>query len=401
VGFVPFRLRALNHAVEGALRGAGADSVSVGAVSVTLFRGVRVDDLSAYKRISASEEYRVAVRRADVSCNLFGIAAAMAVNPRLFSNERDMFREAYEKPLELAGGVCARLMSLRQFRKVSVRGAGVWFAGRGAPGVSAEGVSASVSRRGGRRSLSGEVSAASAVVPYLAKIENFSAKLRAEGGRLDLTGGSGAVFGGRVSAELSLGLEDSRVISGQASVRGLDLAKFCAGTGFSPGSMAGIVNMDAALDPGAAAALDSIRATGSVSVGRLTVTDIALLKTAAVNQVSRDLRSLRFSEVRGGFRLSGGRLRFGEITGVGEVLSFRAAGSIGFDGKMDYDMDGEFSGKFVAALPKLVRNSLEPTESGGGRFKCKISGTFHRPRVEIDRSVYDRAIGGFFRNLFK
>jgi len=138
-----------------------------------------------------------------------------------------------------------------------------------------------------------------------------------------------------------------------------------------------------------------------VSVGRLTVTDIALLKTAAVNQVSRDLRSLRFSEVRGGFRLSGGKLRFGEITGVGEVLSFRAVGSVGFDGKMDYDLDGEFSGKFVATLPKLVRSSLEPTESGGGRFKCKISGTFHRPRVEVDRSVYDRAIGGFFRNLFK
>jgi len=400
-GFVPLRFRALNRVVEDALRGAGADSVLVGDVSVTLFRGVRVGGLRAHKRISADEDYTVAVSRADVSCNLFALAAAVAVNPRLFNPERDMFREAYEKPLELAGGLCARLMSLRSFKRAAVSGAGIWFTGKGAPGLSAEGVSAGVVRRGGRRSsLDGDISAALAVVPYLANVENFSVKLRAGDGRLDFTDGNGALFGGRVSAGLSLSLGDSRLIDGSASVRGLDLEKFCAGTGFSPGALTGIVNLDAALEPGSAA-LDSIRASGSVSVGRLTAVEIALQKTAAVNQVSRDLRSLRFSEVRGDFQLSGGKLRFGKITGVGEVLSFRAAGWVGFDGKLDYSLDGEFSKKFVATLPKLVRNSLEETESGGGGFKCRISGTFHRPRVDIDKSVYDRAIGGFFRNLFK
>jgi hypothetical protein len=113
------------------------------------------------------------------------------------------------------------------------------------------------------------------------------------------------------------------------------------------------------------------------------------------------LRELRFSQVSGGFAVAEGKLNFKEITGAGDVLTFRSVGWVGFDGKISQDFDGEFSGAFVAGLPNLVKNSLEKTESGGGRFKCRIGGPFHKPRIEVDMSVYNRAIGGIFKDIFK
>ncbi|MDR2578255.1 MAG: AsmA-like C-terminal region-containing protein [Chitinispirillales bacterium] len=397
-GFMPIGFGALTGVAESALREAGADSVSVGGVSVALWTGVRVKNLEAYKRISANEDYRVYAPRVDISCNLLRMGIAAIASGDLFTPGRDMFREVYEKPLELLGDLSSQMMSLRPFRKVTLHGAGISFTNKSGPWISAGGMSASVSSKG--KSLDGKVNVTEASVPSLAKIKNFSIRLQAENGRLDLAQGSGSVFGGKFYAELSLDLNNLQILSGSTTIKGLDLDKFTVGTGFSPGSVSGKLNLEAQVEPGPAD-FDSIRAKGSAVVTELTAVEIALQRTPAVSQVSRDLRTLLFSEVKSDFHLAGGRVNFDEITGTGEVMSFRSTGWIDFEGRMRQNLVGEFSENFTKRLPRLIRNSLEPTEEGGGRFKCGISGTFHRPRVEIDRSMYDRAVGGFFRDLFK
>ncbi|MDR0331595.1 MAG: AsmA-like C-terminal region-containing protein [Chitinispirillales bacterium] len=400
-GFIPVRLPLLAAAAESVLRNAGADSASVGAVSVTLWTGLQVREVSTYKRINdKGDAYRTDIARADISCNLFAAAAALAANRDMLKADRDVFREAYEKPIELVGEICGGAASLRPLKRIALRGADARLTSKGKPGISATGAEITLARKKGR-ALAGNISAKEAAVPSLAKVEGFSIKLSTNNEKLDLANGSGTVFGGKLQIDLSVDIKNSKIISGSVSLRGLDLEKYCAGTNFSPGAIAGKFDFEAKAEPNSPIALDKLKAKGRAAVANLTAADIALQKTQAVNQLSRDLRLLRFSAVKGDFRVHSGRFNFSEIAGTGNVLKFKSAGWVAFDGKLSQDLDGEFSKDFVATLPRLVRGSLERTEEEGGAFKCKITGTFHKPKVEVDKSVYDRALGGFFKNLFK
>jgi len=404
-GFVPIHLGSLNRTVEDALKGVGADTVAVGEVSVILWRGIRVRDLTVCKRVSANENYRAGVPQADVSCNLFGMAAVFLTNPNILKSERDLFREAYERPIEFAGDACVLAMSFGPLKKITLRDAGIsvtQYKGKAAAavqGVNADGVSATltVRGRGAKRAVDGNVSAKSATVPYIAVIEDFRVKLRVADKRLTLTNGSGDIFGGKLDVEASLDLDSSRFTGGKARIKRLDLEQYCAGTDFSPGRIGGKVDIDVEIEAGASAVLDSIKAKGSFSAVGLTAADIGLQKTPAVNKLSRELRTLDFGEVRGGFQLDGGKINFSEIVAAGDILTFKSVGWADFEGKLVQNFEGELSPDFTRKLPKLVRNGLERTENGGGRFKCRITGTFHKPRVEVDKAVYNRA----FKNLFK
>ena len=404
-GFLPLRFGSLSRIVEAALKDAGADSVSVGEVSVVLWSGVRVKDLTAYKHISAKEDYHAHVSRADISCNLFGMGLAFLTNPNLLKAEKDLFREAYESPINFVGDACALAVSLGPLKKVAVKDAGVRFtqykgkAAAAVPGLSASGVSASatVSGAGRKRTLDGSASVKSAVVPSIAVIEDFRVKLRTTDGQLNLSDGSGSIFGGKLNVEASLSLDSSKFTGGTARIKGLDLEQYCAKTNFSPGRLGGKVDVDVQIEDIPYAAIDSIKAKGSFKAAKLTAADIGLQRTPAVNQLSKELRALDFGEVRGDFRLDKGKIRFGEISANGDVLKFKSTGWADFDGRLEQDFVGELSQNFTEKLPKLVRSGLERTEDGGGRFKCRITGTFHKPRVEIDKGVYNRA----FKNLFK
>jgi len=401
-GFIPLGAGPFRGLAESTLKGMGADSVSIESVSVVLWSGLRVKEAATYKRISdKGDGYRVRAARVDIRCNLLGAAVAFVVNPAILKSDRDVFRELYERPFELAGEVFGKAVSLRPVKKIALRGVDIVFISKGRPDISMFGAEAILGRKGGGAALSGSATVREAVIPSLAKVERFNVDISVDDKNLELTNGGGTVFGGKLRINLAVDVRQSKVLSGEASISGLDLEKFCAGTGFSPGRLAGKADMDARVESGSPIRLDSVKAKGRVTVTNLTAADLALQTAPVASHLSRDLRLLRFSGVKGGFSIAGGRLYFKEITGVGDVLKFRSAGWVGFDGKLSQDFEGELSGAFVAGLSKLVRNSLERTESGGGRFKCKISGAFHNPRIEVDRSVYDRAIGGFFKNLFK
>jgi len=400
-GFIPVRLGMLSGVAEKILRDEGADSVSVGSVTAALWTGLRVYDLDTYKRVSDTGDYRVRAHHVDISCNLLRLGVVMLAVPK--PTGRDIFLEIYENPLGVIRELGAGDNAFHPADKIALRGAGINFTDKGKPGISADGVSANISRRAAGRghrhksTYDGDLHVGKAIVPSLAKIENFHVKLRTCGDKLDLVDGYGSIFGGKISADLSLCLKDAHVLSGAARIKGLDLEKFCKVTGFSPGRMTGKVNAEAVIDFGSHAAIDSIRAKGSLSVTRLTAEGIALQKVPAVNQVLGNVKIMPFSEVRGDFEIADLRVNFSELVGVGDVMKFRSVGWIGFDGRLSHDFNGEFTQQFVAGLPRIIRNGLEPAEGGGGRFRCRITGTFERPRVEVDRSVYNRAIRNFFR----
>jgi len=405
-GFLPFRLKALNKVVEDALFNAGADSVRVDGVSVTFFTGVSVKGLETSKKINPREEYRTSIERVDISSNLLTLAFWALRKPDLLNFERDIFMEIYETPFTLVSDASALMNSAKPLKKLHIHGADIQFFERKKPGISAALANIKIDRKSS--AIHGKMNVSQLIIPALAQVENFSVKLRADGEQISLIDGSGTVYGGKLRADASINLRNASLIGGKLTIAELDLEQFCKQTKFTQGSMSGKVNISAALEESNVSAIDSVKASGIITVKNLTAINLPLQNTQIMNFVSSELKTLRFSEIKGDFTLSRSRLRFKEIKGAGDIMSFKSTGWVGLDASLDQNFDGVFSKTFSNTLSGLVRLSLEADTSGGRRFNCKISGTFQNPRVEVDNSVYGRAAGNAIsnaaqgiRNLFK
>ncbi|MCL2689420.1 MAG: AsmA-like C-terminal region-containing protein [Chitinispirillia bacterium] len=400
LGFLPFRLKALNKIAEDALLNAGADSVRVEMVSVTFFTGVSVKGLETSKRISPRVEYRTSIERVDISSNLLLLAFWVLGKSDLLNLERDIFMEIYENPFTLVSDASTMIIDAKPFKKVSVRGAGVEFFERKKPSLSAFGANVKIDKK--HNAIWGKIDVSQVTIPSLVTAKNFSAKLHADTERLFLMDGSGTVFGGKMRADASIDLENASLLEGKIAIAELDLEKFCTQMKFTQGSMSGKVSVSAAFQKSNISTfdsvLDSIKASGNITVKNLTAVNLPLQNTQIMSFVSPELKTLRFSEVNGNFALDRSRLRFSEIVGRGDIMNFKSSGWVGLDASLHQDFEGVFSKDFSSTLSGLVRSSLEADTSGGRRFNCRISGTFQNPRVDIDGSVYGRAAGSVINN---
>jgi len=406
LGFLPFRLKALNRVAQDALLNAGADSVRVERVSVTFFKGVSVKGLETSKKINPREEYRTSIERVDISSNLLLLAFWALGKPDLLNLERDIFMEIYENPFALVSDASALMTGAKPFKKVIINDAGVEFFERKKPGLSVSGASVKIDKK--HNAVWGKMNVRQITVPALAKVENFSVKFGADNERFFLMDGSGTVYGGKLRADASIDLKSASVLEGKITIAELDLEQFCVQTKLPQGRMSGKVNLSAILEESNASAIDSVKASGAINVRSLTAINLPLQNTQIMNFVSPELKTLRFSEIRGDFTLSRSKLRFKEIKGSGDIMNFKSTGWVGLDASLNQEFEGVFSKDFASTLSGLVRSSLEADTSGGRRFNCKISGTFENPRVDIDGSVYGRAAGAAInnaaqglRNLFK
>jgi hypothetical protein len=375
------------------LKDFGADSVTVKKVSATLFDGVKVTEIQIYKQINPREFYRAEISRVDI----YGNVLAYLFPRKPIKIERDFFMEAYEKPLELIGDVFVFGVGRSPLRKIELQNASVVFTNRNKAGVSIDGVSVKLEKRG--KKITGNLKAQETIIPSVAKIENFTAKLRSNGKQLEIFDASGDIFDGKLNAELSIDLNNFRTVGGNALISGLDLGLFCKESKFSPGRLEGKADFNLEIEQGTAILLDSIKLTGNFLIKELLTVDLALQNISLVKKFAKDLRTIKFTEVKGEFTFLNGRVNFKEIAGKGDTMKFKSVGWFKLDGTLQHSFDGEFTPNFVAGLSRLVRNSFEKTDDGGSRFRCEISGTFHKPRVTVvdKKTMYRRVV----KNVFK
>jgi hypothetical protein len=386
IGFIPLDFGAFNGIAEDILKDAGADSVNVKNVSVILIGGIRINEISVYKQINKKEFYRAEISQVNIYCKPLNLLFSR----NLLLDERDIFMEIYEKPIILAGEAVTLINSLGFIKKMDLSGAKISFK----TGLSAENISVNLLRK---KNIHGNIAIEKITIPSVASIENFSAKLLSNSEILNIFSATADVLNGKLSAEVSIDLNNFRTVGGFAKINGLDLARFCKETKFSPGRLSGIADFNVEIEKNTALMLDSIKLNGNFSVSNLVVSDLALQRLSVVRNASKDLRVLKFSEVNGEFAFLNGKVDFKKITGKGNTMNFTSVGWFKFDGSIYQKFEGEFSPKFVLGLSRLVRNSLEKTENGGGKFHCTISQKFHNPKIKVDKAVYKRAI----KNAFK
>ncbi|MCL2844263.1 MAG: hypothetical protein FWE23_02280 [Chitinivibrionia bacterium] len=395
-GFIPFTFKSFNGIVENILKEAGADSVSVEKVSVSVLGGtVRVENVYVYKRRNAREHYVVEVSRVDIRGNVIRLGLKILGQK---NNEeqpsRDIFMEIYDKPVELIGEAFVALAELGLINEKRLQNASVRFTERGKAGVSAEGVSANLQRK--RRSFSGSAEVAKASMPNIAEVQNINIKLRSDGNKLEFFDVSGEVFGGNFSAQASLSLDDFSVLGGNARGERIDVGQFWQNSVFS-GNVSGRAGFEVEIAHSKAAKFEAVNLSGNFWANRVVASRLPLQRVHLVRRFSLDICPMRFERVAGEFTFSDGRFNFSEMTGTGgDIMNFRSVGWFRLDGRLYKNFNGEFSREFIPTLTRLVRNSLEMSETGG-LFYCAISGNIENPQIRMGRSVVRRGARNVFR----
>ena len=398
MGFIPLPFGAVENIVIDVLKDAGADSVSVGKAYVTVFKGIHIENLSTYKRKNSRENYRTKVSSVNIIGNVFDLASAISEQKKSSkSKKRDIFMEVFDKPVELAGEAFVQLPAFGLINRIELNGAAIHFTQKNKAGISVEGVSMKL--YGNNEFLEGKLFAAKANIPSVTRFDNFNVKLKSDGKRLDIFGVNGKIFDGEFRAQVSINLKNYRILSGSAHISGLDIQQLWTKIKFASGQVGGRVDSDVEIEEGTVTALKSIALKGKFSVSEASAVDLPLQKTDMVKKVSPKLRAIQFEQVNGDFTYSNQKVKFNEIAGTGDVMKFRSIGWLELDnGKWEQNFEGEFSKQFIPQIPSgLIRNSLEKTNDGGGRFKCNINQTFENPRVKVDKSMYRQAIKNTLR----
>ena len=395
IGFIPFTYKSFNGIVEDILKEAGADSVSVENVSVSILGGsVRIENLSTFKRKNTREHYVAEVSRVDIRGNVFALGTLVLGRKNNAQITRDIFMEVYAKPIELVGEAFIELGNLSLLKEITLTNASVRFEERGKTAVSAEGISAKLSRRG--KFFNGSASVVKANVPDIAEVENLSVKMRSNGKTLDFFDIEGEVLGGNFVANASLSLSDFQILGGKARGEDIDIGQFWQNSKFS-GSVSGVASFDVDILQGKASNLEAVNLSGKFWASRVVAARLPLQRVRLVRRFSLNLCPMSFQRVEGEFTFSNGRFNFSEMVGTGgDIMNFRSVGWFQLDGRLYKNFNGEFSREVIPTLTRIVRNSLEMGETGG-RFYCAISGNIENPQVRVGRSVVRRGARNVFR----
>ncbi|MFP4163928.1 MAG: AsmA-like C-terminal region-containing protein [Chitinispirillaceae bacterium] len=405
MGFIPFRVTFLEEKASRMIRDAGADSIRIERISVRLWQGICISGVDLVENFEGAEKYRISADKFEISCNLAFAALHFAFSGDESVTEKDLFGEMINNPLDVIKRSTRIMKKIKPCKSVSVRGGSVDIFEDQQRTFYVRKTSLELKRGGD--GLKGDVGFAEAFLPSLAVVRKFRAELSVDEDLVAVRNGKGDLFNGKLKVDTGLDLDSSDLIPSIIEVKGLELERFCSQTDFSLGSLKGTLDLKADIER-SDIHVDSLKGKGEFDMKNVEASDLPIQKTATVNFVSTKLQNLYFRKVESLCTISNGRLRFKNFRGYGDKMDFSAQGWIRPDGRMNLKMNGVFSKNFSKKLKRLVKVSLEKTEEGKTEFRCRISGTFEHPLIEIDGSVYKRAAGSVLgdvkqglRSIFK
>lgn len=155
-------------------------------------------------------------------------------------------------------------------------------------------------------------------------------------------------------------------------------------------------------------------ATGN---GELEVTETSLAKLQLLNDLASllnlpELPGTKFDSVKGTFKISDQKVTFFNLEALSPDLQITAAGSVGFDKQLDFDVFVALSGRMTASIPPEIARQLATREDGFRSITFHLSGTMEEPRTNLAEKLTKAAVGvvlekveekagSFLRNLLK
>ncbi|MFH1276891.1 MAG: AsmA-like C-terminal region-containing protein [Candidatus Eisenbacteria bacterium] len=133
--------------------------------------------------------------------------------------------------------------------------------------------------------------------------------------------------------------------------------------------------------------LASLSANGTMKAAEGRIRNLTALDRAADLLGMKEMGQIEFREFWSKFAVDKGRVRFDDLLVRGKNADWNAAGSVGFDGTLDYALTITLSEANSAAYrKKSALTSLFTDPSGRVVLDVKVGGTTDRPAITLDAS---------------
>lgn len=133
--------------------------------------------------------------------------------------------------------------------------------------------------------------------------------------------------------------------------------------------------------------LKSLSADGTMKAADGRIRNLTALKRAADLLGLKEMEQIEFREFWSKFSVEKGRVRFDDLLVRGKNADWNAAGSVGFDGTLDYALTIALSEANSAAYrKKSALTSLFTDGSGRVVLDVKVGGTAEKPAITLDAS---------------
>ena len=401
IGLVPLSHPRLTQKVIALIKQGGADSCSIGKVSVTLWKGVSLHDVSLAGALDADHRYSARARSIRVQSNLLRVGLNLKKITAIVTDSlQDLGKQSRGDRL---GTV--RYMLRVGARNLHVKGVAVAKATievreKGKPLFRGKTIDFDLTpSESGKEVFHGSFSADSIVYSNVNFLNQASGDFSGDGGLLDLSRCKGRVLDGKMKLNGRIDLAKGALSELSLSISNFDLAGFSPMLGDNNGRLGGKADLKLALDS-SALAVDSLRGKGTLSASRFDVENFPFQRSLVSMLVYPPLARLQFKTFKIDFSIKSGRIITNEARGDGDSLTVKASGWFRTDGLLNEKCECTFSPASVRGMPPFAQKTLEETPSGGRVIRFKLYGMIGNPKFQIDNKVIlQKAVSNMFDDV--
>jgi hypothetical protein len=407
-GLIPFSNTPLKTAVERLLRESLPGSLTIDNMTVTLWTGVTLKNIRYSSQDADGGTVVCSIPRVAVSYYLLPLLLKRVIIKKMYLERPELFFNAPVSPLKKASAGAVSFDAFERaletipytlvVREISIIDAHAVIARHGRRVAEGKGLNCWL-KIGLKRTLTlqGRLAVADLEVLDTWRAVKVKATFQVNGAEAVVDNFHATLYGGALTVKGSADLSAGVLHTLSLSLVDLQLDRWYRASGTAPGDLRG--RMDCSLDfMESALAVDSLKGNGWTKLTDVSARNIPLQRNLFVVLVIPMLSRITFERIYADLSLKNGKLSTRQLTGKGTPLDFKGDGRIGLDGAFSGNVEGVFSGDFVRSLPPLVKNSLSPVSGDNDKrsFKCRISGTFNNPHVQIDERIRQRAVNNVF-----
>jgi hypothetical protein len=376
----------------------GADSCSVGSVTIKIWQGIEITDLYFTKRMNSLEQYSFKAEKLLVNANLLSSLMDLKKFRELPGKGKEyLFYELYREPQYYLGEWFRFLNQYRNFRGINIIEPHLQILGYDSLHIDLKGGIIDVSNNYEKKEMGINYQIGSAIVNGV-HVEFNKGTLLLDEKNLKIVKGRGAYLNGKYKMAGDIDLFHSRCNDVQIGITDLQMSSLYSH--FRPvyGKIDGKINIDLRLDP-SVFHYDSLSGSGGLVLEDVSIAGTSLQNTISSMIMCHQIDTLHFDKIKNDFDLKKNLTFFNLTHGTGDEINFSAKGWIHSDGSLNQNVEAVFNEKFVKKLQPVVVNSLIEGENGNRIFKCKVYGNSSSPRVALDSTVLRNAIGSVFDDM--
>jgi len=398
-GYFPYSHPAIKQVVEERLVGFLGDSVSVGGVTVTPWKGMAVRRLVFTTEIEGGIRIRASIPRLYVSYHLFALVMELKQLDRILTHAGDEWRNTQSSRMVDMLGKLTKPPLAHVLNKVRVSSARIEVATAQQVVCRASDVRFSMRMfTEDTTFFSGTMAADSVAVLGAWPFTDYQSRIRLDGYCLTLERIRSDFLDGGINASFTFDALNQMIVRGETKISRVNLARLYAPQDTALGSANGSLGIEMVIEPGPAF-YDSLFVKGTARLRDVRLRSLPLQRTLSEVLFMPRLDSLHFNEIASEFSFKQGIFLNRRLSGSGDMFTFESIGWVKPDGALYQDLTGVFGAKLLDSISPVARNMFLPEPDGGGRFACTVQGSFDRPVLVLEKTLVGRAVKSVFKTL--